>query len=213
MNKVLGVIFFLAASLVVWYFVFIKQDKTGSGPKAERLAVSKNSAAFNLSAGKMLDAYFGLTESMVTWDTTVINTKATALKQTIDSLDFGDLKKDTTSPVYQTAAAAWGNAKAEADALFKETSLEEKKQSLNLLSQQLFDLLRTIRYDQQKLYYEECPMAFDNGGNPAGAWIGKTSPRRNPYLGTAHPKYGAKMLDCGETKDSVNYIETDATLK
>lgn len=210
MKKVLFTIVLLAGSLVAWYFVFLKQDKTVKGPKAKPLTVSKNSTGFNVSAGKLLDTYFALTESMVTWDTATVNKQAAMLKLAIDSLDFTELKKDTANPVFLTAESSWNNARAEAEGLMKEESLEEKKQSLNLLSMQLFDLLRTVRYDQQKLYYEECPMAFETG-NPNGVWIGKTNPRRNPYLGTSHPKYQDKMLACGETKDSVNYIETDAT--
>jgi hypothetical protein len=38
------------------------------------------------------------------------------------------------------------------------------------------------------VYYQFCPMAFDNKG---AYWISKTEDVRNPY-------FGLKMLSCGE---------------
>jgi hypothetical protein len=61
-----------------------------------------------------------------------------------------------------------------------------------------------VRYDESTIYLQECPMAF-NDTDP-GLWLSKTSDIRNPYLGVQHPKYKSGMLECGETKDSLDFM-------
>ncbi len=202
MKNVLLVIGVLIAALAGTYFFYLKSDeKADKGPKEKPLAVSKYGDAFTKSMGTMMDAYFQLTESLVIWDTTAVNTNAGKLKAALDSVNLNDVKKDTV--IYETAIVSLNNAKAETEAMLKETTLRAKKEALNVLSQQLRDLLITLQYNLQKIYWEECPMAFD--GEVAANWLGVTMPRRNPYLGTSDPVYGKKMLHCGETKDSINY--------
>jgi hypothetical protein len=149
----------------------------------------------------MMDGYFQLTESFVVWDSAAVNKNSEKFKAALDSLKLDDVKKDTV--IYETAIVSINNAKAEMAGMLKETTLRAKKEGLNVLSQQIRDLLITVQYNQQKIYWEECPMAFD-GTTPAN-WLGVSLPRRNPYLGTSDPAYGNKMLHCGETKDSINY--------
>jgi hypothetical protein len=202
MKNVLLVIGVLIAALAGTYFFYLKPgDKADNGPKEKPLAVSKYGDAFTKSMSTMMDAYFQLTESLVVWDTMAVNTHAGKLKTALDSVKLEDVKKDTV--IYETAIVSLNNAKAEMEGMLKETTLRAKKEALNMLSQQLRDLLITLQYNQQKIYWEECPMAFD-GATPAN-WLGVSLPRRNPYLGTSDPAYGNKMLHCGETKDSINY--------
>jgi Cu(I)/Ag(I) efflux system membrane fusion protein len=64
-----------------------------------------------------------------------------------------------------------------------------------MISDNIYDLVRSVRYDQQIVYHQYCPMAF----NDAGAyWLSNTSDIENPY-------FGKKMLTCGEIKDSVDF--------
>jgi hypothetical protein len=59
----------------------------------------------------------------------------------------------------------------------------------------LYDLIRTVRYDRLLIYYNYCPMAFnDQGAN----WLSNSPEIRNPYI----PK---KMITCGEIKDSIDF--------
>ena len=88
-----------------------------------------------------------------------------------------------------------------------DTSLYEKREALNTLSDNLFNLLRIVKYDVAKVYYHECPMALNNYESSA-FWLstnGDNKSRRNPYLGLHDPKYGKAMLACGSTRDSINF--------
>jgi hypothetical protein len=202
MKKFIILLVLLIAALAIWKFVF-KKEKKPSGPKPVGLSVSKHSDEFNLSMTKMMDTYYGLTEAFVNWDTLSVNNYADQLSSSIDSLKLKEMEKDTA--IYPTVLSQWEIVKAEISGLRADTDIHEKRESLNMLSQQLFDLLRIVKFDAAKVYYEECPMALNNY-ETSGFWLsskGEDEFRRNPYLGLHDPKYSKGMLKCGSTRDSI----------
>ena len=211
MKKFLLVVVVLLIALIgAWYFGLFKGKDQPSGPKPEGLTVSKHSSSFNESMSKALDSYYTLSESFVNWDTVKINTSLAELKISIDSLRIQEMEKD--SAIYPTVQSQWESIKAEIAGMQADTALYEKREALNMLSQQMFDLLRIVKYDAAKVYYQECPMALNNYESSA-FWLSansETKNRRNPYLGLHDPKYGKAMLTCGATRDSINYITNPA---
>jgi len=206
MKKFLLVVVVLVIALVgAWYFGLFKGKDKPSGPKPEGLTVSKHSNSFNESMSKTMDSYYALTESFVNWDTVKINTSLADLRTSVDSLRIQEMEKD--SAIYPTVQSQWESIKAEISGMQADTSLYEKREDLNMLSQQLFDLLRIVKYDAAKVFYQECPMALNNYESSA-FWLSansETKSRRNPYLGLHDPKYGKAMLTCGQTRDSINF--------
>jgi len=206
MKKFLLIVVVLVIALVgVWYFGLFKGKDKPSGPKPEGLTVSKHSNSFNESMSKTMDSYYALTESFVNWDTVKINTSLADLRTSVDSLRIQEMEKD--SAIYPTVQSQWESIKAEINGMQADTSLYEKREDLNMLSQQLFDLLRIVKYDAAKVFYQECPMALNNYESSA-FWLSansETKSRRNPYLGLHDPKYGKAMLTCGQTRDSINF--------
>ena len=206
MKKFLLVVVVLVIALVgAWYFGLFKGKDKPSGPKPEGLTVSKHSNSFNESMSKTMDSYYALTESFVNWDTVKINTSLADLRTSVDSLRIQEMEKD--SAIYPTVQSQWESIKAEISGMQADTSLYERREDLNMLSQQLFDLLRIVKYDAAKVFYQECPMALNNYESSA-FWLsteGDKKKRRNPYLGLHDPKYGKAMLTCGQTRDSINF--------
>jgi len=206
MKKFLLVVVVLLIALVgAWYFGLFKGKDKPSGPKPEGLIVSKHSNSFNESMSKTLDSYYTLTESFVNWDTTKINASLADLKTSVDSLRIQEMEKD--SAIYPTVQSQWESIKAEISGMQADTALYEKREDLNMLSQQMFDLLRIVKYDAAKVFYQECPMALNNY-EASAFWLSansETKSRRNPYLGLHDPKYGKAMLTCGTTRDSINF--------
>jgi len=204
MKKLLLIVAVLVLALIgAWYFGLFKGKDKPSGPKPEGLTVSKHSNSFNESMSKALDSYYTLTESFVNWDTTKVNTSLAELKISVDSLRIQEMQKD--SAIYPTVQIQWEAIKAEISGMQADTGLYEKRESLNMLSQQMFDLLRIVKYDAAKVFYQECPMALNNHESSA-FWLSansETKNRRNPYLGLHDPKYGKAMLTCGTTRDSI----------
>ena len=211
MKKLLLIVAVLVLALIgAWYFGLFKGKDKPSGPKPEGLTVTKHSNSFNESMSKTMDSYYALTESFVNWDTVKINTSLADLRTSVDSLRIQEMEKD--SAIYPTVQSQWESIKAEISGMQADTSLYEKREDLNMLSQQLFDLLRIVKYDAAKVYYQECPMALNNYESSA-FWLSansETKNRRNPYLGLHDPKYGKAMLTCGATRDSINYVTSPA---
>jgi hypothetical protein len=204
MKKFLLVVVILVIALIgAWYFGLFKGKDMPSGPKPEGLTVSKHSSSFNESMSKAMNSYYDLTESFVNWDTAKVNSSIAALKIAVDSIRIPEMQKD--SAIYETAQSTWESIKSEITGMQLDTSLYEKRESLNMLSDNLFNLLRIVKYDVAKVYYQECPMALNNHESSA-FWLSansETKNRRNPYLGLHDPKYGKAMLTCGTTRDSI----------
>jgi hypothetical protein len=204
MKKFLLVVVILVIALIgAWYFGLFKGKDRSSDPKPEGLTVSKHSSSFNESMSNAMNSYYDLTESFVNWDTAKVNSSIAALKIAVDSIRIPEMQKD--SAIYETAQSTWESIKSEITGMQLDTSLYEKRESLNMLSDNLFNLLRIVKYDVAKVYYQECPMALNNHESSA-FWLSansETKNRRNPYLGLHDPKYGKAMLTCGTTRDSI----------
>ena len=208
MKKILLILLLLIAGVAVWYFAFNQKKDSPQGPKQQPIA-SKYSHEFNQSVQKLMNAYYAMTEGFVNWDTVTVNTYSAQLKSALDSIRMDEVKKD--SMIYETALPFWDNLKVELMGLINDSTLGEKRGSLNIFSENLYNFLRTVRYDQGKVYWQDCPMAF--GEETHGFWLSSTDVIRNPYLGMHHPKYGKSMLICGETRDTLNFMVTDTTIK
>jgi len=202
MKKALVLILLLVIAVAVWFFVFRKKETGDAGPELQPVSVSQHSDGFNQSFQKMLDNYYTLTDAFVNWDTSAVNKAAMQLKTSVDSLQMQDLQKDTI--IFETAGSYWNNAQGDLDKMIAKNTIAEKREVLNTLSDNLYNLFRTVRYDQAKVYWQECPMAFNE--TQSGFWLSKTDLVQNPYLGTKHPKYGKAMLECGGPKDTLNFM-------
>ncbi|MBS1576853.1 MAG: DUF3347 domain-containing protein [Bacteroidetes bacterium] len=207
--KKLVTVLLIAALLIIgaWFLFFRSKPEVDNGPIQQPLTVSKHTDMFNQSANKMLASYYDLTEAFVNWDSAAVNNRSSELKAAIDSLKLSELQRDTI--IYETAVGIRDNVKSEMEGLINDKSLEEKRLAFNSLTQYVYDLLRTVRYDQSKIYFQECPMAF--GDDHPGNWLSKSVDVRNPYLGTQHPKYKDKMLNCGGPRDTLNFMVADTT--
>lgn len=201
-----GITIFLAILLLLVgtfrYLFFSGSGVNNSEPPPSSLPVSKHSEAFNQSMGNILNAYYKMTDGFVNWDTVVINTSGRELKVALDSLKLEELKKDTTG-IYESALDPLANARTEVASILADPSISEKRGSLNILSDNLRNLLVVVKYDREKIFWQECPMAF--GEDRAGNWLSKTKDVRNPYQGNKDPQYGDKMLNCGGPKDTIKF--------
>ncbi len=197
-----GFLLVILASVIVIWFAVLKpknQEKPATPPA---LAISKHSDSFNQSVENLMNEYYALTEAFVNWDSASVNNRSKGLSEKLNSVDLNELKKDT-SGILETAEVFLNNAKNDAQTIQQEPDITNKRHALNSLSDNLFNFLRVVKHDRSKLYLQECPMAF-NDEDP-GMWLSKTPEIRNPYLGLHHPRYGKGMINCGETKDTLNY--------
>ena len=199
MKKVLLIYLVLIIGIITWYYAVGKESRVFDNSKATALKVSKHSQEFNQSLLAVMDKYYKLTDEFIKGDTVSINKSAASLKLALDALKIDDLKAD--SAIYETAASVWGDTKAEIDGMQSDPSLQAKKESLNLFSNELFTLLLTVHYDLSKLYWQECSSAF--GEDTPGNWISENGQSKNPY----------DKNDCAVVKKVINFMPADSTAK
>jgi Protein of unknown function (DUF3347) len=203
MKKGFLIVVILALAGFTLYMLFSNKSAQSDENKVAPLSVGKNSNAFNTSFTKMLSDYYALNDAFVEWDTVKVNHAAIALQQSADSLQVKELKADSTA--VETAKAYIASVSSEAKGLLGETSIDQKRRALNMLTNELYDLIRIVRYDGQIVYHDKCPMAF--GDSAEGYWLSAQPKIVNPYLGKLHPTYKAKMLGCGEIVDSLDFAK------
>jgi hypothetical protein len=161
--------------------------------KDEPLAQSKNSSGFNSQFNNFLNNYYELKDAFVSSDDALASTTAAKLSSSADSLQLKEIKAD--SSIIEMANNYVQTISSESKALVGEKDLEGKRKSFQMISDAMYDLVRTVRFDNEVVYHQFCPMAF----NDAGAyWLSSSSDIKNPY-------FGKKMLTCGEVKDSIDF--------
>ena len=206
-NIVIGIIVLALAAFAVDKFFFSKKAGAVTDmPKQEALTISKNSEVFNESFEKLLNGYFSLKDAITAYDTSKANATALSLVAFADSLKLGEIKGDSTGTIKKTASDFAGTISGSAKGLAGEPDLIKKKREFQMISEALYNLVRTVQYDRQKLYHQHCPMAFND--EDEAWWISNSNKIVNPYLGNKHPKYKGTMEGCGDITDSLDFSKT-----
>jgi hypothetical protein len=201
MKKSLILLLILAIAVVTTYRILRKSATPPSETKEGPLRVDRNSSAFTRSFSDLMNEYFILKDALVEWDTVKVNRATINIQKQAEHLPMTQLKAD--SVVILTAGNLVSSVSSEAAGIRKETSILEKRKALNALTDQLYSLIRTVRYDGAPIYHVRCPMAL--GDSVEGYWLSSTNKIINPYLGKKHPSYKDKMLGCGEVVDSLDF--------
>ena len=199
MKKLLAIIFLIAAMFGIWY-VFFKDKSEVSTTSIEPIKVRSHSGEFNQSINAVMSGYFDMQSSFVDADTAKVKQDGKRFLTRMDSIKIEELKQDT-SAIFQSATMLIGDIKSNTVALLNESDLTEMRQDFRMISENLYPLLKTIKYEGPSLYWQNCPMAFGEGKE--ANWISNTKEIINPYLGKNHPEFKSSMLHCGEIKDTI----------
>lgn len=201
MRPILLFLLLAGAGIIAW-LILARPEKKAEAPKQQALAVSKHSEAFNTSINNLLSTYYVIGENFVNWDSVKTREKAIDMGVQLSALNLDELKKDSAA-IHQTAVDLVGYAKGNLETIATEEGIRAQREAYNNLTDNIEQLLNTVRYDREKLYVQQCPMAFDDV--VAAKWLSQKEEIRNPYLGLKDPKYGKGMLSCGETIKTINH--------
>jgi len=111
-----------------------------------------------------------------------------------DSLKLDQLAAD--SNLIQTAFSYSDGISSETQGLLGENNLLSKRRSFQMISDQLYDLIKTVHYNQQILYHFYCNQAFEDQG---AYWISDQTTIKNPYQPLNKPV-------CGEIKETIRFL-------
>lgn len=190
MKKVIIPIVILIALVFTAYLLLFKK-KEQSHEKLSPISVN-SSDSLNGSIDGALQAYFTMKDAFVKSDTALVNSNASAFVIKLDLMKFADIKTDST--IIQLASQIKETISSQAKTIVSTTGIDAKRKIFQTVSDGMFDLLRTVRYNGSTVYQDYCPMAFNNAG---AAWLSNSREIVNPY-------FGEKMLHCGELRDSVS---------
>ena len=204
MKKALLLITVLALALGITYLVLHKNNSgdTKQEEKDPPLAVSSKTSAFNRSFTGIMDSYYFLSDGFVDSDTSRISLAADKLNTAADGIRFDQFKADTA--IVQTAISLARSIQGEIASLKGEKTMEQKKRELNMITDELYSLIRTVKYDGSIIYYIRSPKAFADSSE--AYWLSPDNKIRNPYFGKNHPVYKNKMLNYGEVIDSIHFL-------
>ena len=198
-RKILLLILLLIIGYAVYWFKF--RPHAPKGPKPVPIALKKHSPAFNSSIDSVVVAYLDIKNAFVEWDTGAAKNATRRLIARLDSIPMEEMKNDTAM-VLATVQQNIADIRSNAVSLLAQPNITEMRHDFNSVTQQLYpSFFKAINYEGQKLYFDECPMAFDD--SIAADWISNSAEIVNPYLGKKHPKFHAGMVMCGDVKDSV----------
>ena len=200
MKRFLAIVFLAIIVFGAWW-LFFKTDKAADSlnTNEEVRVAKKHSEAFNNSIANAINSYLDMKSAFVEADTMNVKTNATKFISAIDSIKTDEFQKEDAQ-IFGSIQQQLSDIKANATPILQETDITQMRQDFRMVSENLYPFLKTIGYEGQKLYWQNCPMAF--GENEAN-WLSNTSEIINPYLGKNHPEYKSTMLHCGENKDSI----------
>jgi hypothetical protein len=204
MKKAFLLIAVLALALGITYLVLHKNN-SGDNKQEEKdipLAVSSKTSAFNRSFANVMDSYYLLSDGFVNSDTSRISQAADKLNASVEGIRFDQFKADTA--IVQTAVSLARSIQGEIAGLKGEKTMEQKKREFNMITDELYSLIRTVKYDGSIIYYIRCLKAFADSSE--AYWLSPDNKIRNPYFGKNHPVYKDKMLDYGEVSDSIHFL-------
>ncbi|HEY0676782.1 MAG TPA: DUF3347 domain-containing protein [Chitinophagaceae bacterium] len=201
MKKFIISLLLLAVIAFAIYWLWYRPKDTTEDKEPVPLAITDKSDVFRSAFGDLMSAYYSLKDGFVNWDTSAVNKAALSVQAKADSLPYSELKGD--SNIVETAKTFSMSVSAESKGILGETSIEQKRRSFYTLSENLYNLVRTVRYGGEVIYHQRCPMAFND--DEEAFWLSNSREIMNPYLGKSHPKYKAGMLHCGDVSDSLDF--------
>ena len=203
MKRILAVLFLIVVVVGAFWLYFntgSRKEKYFPTDESTAVKVKKHSQLFNDRVDAAVSAYMLLKDAFVNADSVLAKQEAAAFKIAVDSIPLDELKNDQ-SQIKDAARQQISDIKANTEPIENGQNLEEMRRDFYMVSENLYPLLKTIGYEGQKLYWENCPMAC--GDNQEANWLSNTREINNPYLGKYHPVYKSAMLHCGEVKDSL----------
>ncbi|MCD1115389.1 DUF3347 domain-containing protein [Chryseobacterium turcicum] len=130
------------------------------------------------------DNYFSVKDALVKSDSKAVSFASKELMNSIAVLKMGDLSQ-SEHEVWMKVMNVLG---ADAKTISQTQDIKKQREAFKSLSKNMYELLKTSKHSTP-IYYQYCPMQDAN-------WLSTESSIKNPY-------YGAQMLTCGNTVETL----------
>jgi Cu(I)/Ag(I) efflux system membrane fusion protein len=168
----------------------VKNDNAGqiASEKPIKIDVTMD---FIMQLNTVFDQYIVLKNAFVESDVKKARQAVQQLQQALSKVDMKLLSGDAHNKWMEFS----DNLNKEVSTIASSGTLDVQRIAFSGLSEQLYKAIKTFGLMGKTVYYQFCKMANNNNG---AYWLSETKEIRNPY-------YGKKMIDCGETKETMNY--------
>lgn len=116
-----------------------------------------------------------------------------ALVQT-DGEAASEAAKRLVTEIGETNDELVGKIRFDAEHIAETKDTKHQRDHFNLLSDNVYTIVKATNANDGKLYRQHCPMAMDNKG---AYWLSMEEEVKNPY-------FGNMMLHCGSVKETLN---------
>jgi Cu(I)/Ag(I) efflux system membrane fusion protein len=161
-------------------------DKSSDKPK--KLEVNMD---FTMQLNNVFDQYIVLKDAFVQSDVKKANKAAQEVQKSLTKVDM----KLLTGDAHMKWMDLSGNLDKQIKLIISSGKIEDQRMAFSEFSNQFYKTIKTFGLMGKTAYYQFCPMAFDSKG---AYWLGQSNSIQNPY-------FGKKMIDCGETKETLSY--------
>ncbi len=192
MKRILVVFVVVVAILALWFLFFKPTHKPTTLIQPQTTATKKHSSEFDQQITALINSYMAMKNAFVDADTSEIKAKTANFIASADSLHLNELQEKDSS-IYMAVQQNVSDIKANANPILEETDITEMRHDFSMVSENLYPFLKTIGYEGEKLYWQNCPMAF--GEDKPANWLSKTSTIYNPYLGKKAPPQSGENMD------------------
>lgn len=146
---------------------------------------------FTMQLTKVYDKYIDLKNAFVESDEKKVKISSHEVQQALSKVDMNVLTGENMNQ--------WMDISANLNDQIKEIEfsviLAEQRKEFSVFNESFYKAVKTFGLIGRTVYYQFCPM-FNN--SEGAYWLSETTEIRNPY-------YGNKMLNCGETVDTLRY--------
>ncbi|HNW57278.1 MAG TPA: efflux RND transporter periplasmic adaptor subunit [Bacteroidales bacterium] len=144
---------------------------------------------FIMQLNTVFDHYIALKNALVNSDASQAKDASVKVKEALGNVDAKLLSGDNHMKYMDILNILSKNT----DAIISSESIDVQRAAFSELSDQIYKAIKTFGLMGKTVYYQFCPMYNDGKG---AYWLSEAKEIRNPY-------YGMKMIDCGETKETL----------
>lgn len=153
------------------------------------MAATGNTATVDADPLKpVLDAYYAVKDALVSSDGDAASKNAGRLVDAIKAVKMDQL----ASEQHMVWMKVMKDLDFDADHIAETKDVSHQRDHFSSLSDNMYKLIKSAK-PSAAVYYQHCPMAKDGKG---ANWLSQIPEIKNPY-------YGAQMLNCGKTTETI----------
>lgn len=160
-------------------------ETTGINPKFQ--VFSKPAPRLRDQVNALLEDYLGLKNQLVQSSTEGAAGAAKKLLGTLENFKQTGLPEDQQEFYKNKTEAIQKHIQNTSE----NPDLEAQREHFSAITENMYALAKGFEAVNKDLYYQYCPMAFNNNG---GYWLSNSADIKNPY-------FGEKMLNCGKVTE------------